>query len=98
MCVCVGGGGGGGGGAGGVLSKVYKRGGCGRGQRPLQLQRGGMGERCKLPHWGIKLQKDENFSYLFLRTKSKHEQRTQSAHTHFLFCKFKRKKKIMKCV
>ena len=30
----------------------------------------------------IKLQKDKNFSYFFLRTKSKHEQRTQTVHAH----------------
>ena len=28
-------------------------GGCGRGRRPLPLQLGGMGERCKLSHWGL---------------------------------------------
>ena len=32
---------------GGVLSRGFKRGGCGRGQ----LQLGGMGESCKLPRW-----------------------------------------------
>ena len=35
---------------GGVSGRT---GGCGRGLRPLEVQLGGMGERCKLPHRGL---------------------------------------------
>ena len=37
---------------GGVSGRT---GGCGRGLRPLEVQLGGMGERCKLPHRGLGL-------------------------------------------
>ena len=36
---------------GGALRAEGRKG--GRGRRPLPLQLGGMGERCKLPHWGL---------------------------------------------
>ena len=41
-------GGGGGGGGGRKGQRVGNGGGCGTGRRPLPLQLGGMGERCKL--------------------------------------------------
>ena len=44
---------GGGGGGGRKGQRVGIGGGCVRGRRPLPLQLGGMGERCKLPHWGL---------------------------------------------
>ena len=52
------GGGGGGGGGGAQRAEGRKR---ERGRRPLPLQLGGMGERCKLPHWGLGL-RPRNFA------------------------------------
>ena len=52
MNVLGGGGGGGGGGTKGRRAEGRKR---ERGRRALPLQLGGMGERCKLPHWVLGL-------------------------------------------
>ena len=45
--------GGGGGGGGRIKRRVQKGVGAGGGNAPSRFMLGGMGERCKLPYWGL---------------------------------------------
>ena len=114
LSVRGGGGGGGGGGGWGVLSNGYKMGWVRVGATPSPTPVWGSAVSSPIGVWGspqklfkcriIKLQKDKNFSYFFLRTKLKHEQWKQiaHAHTHFYFVNLNEKQnvieKIRKCV